>query len=247
MRGTGGGWTAPAAVLIDPAGVLSRAVAAPQPWKLLLVLLVAAAVLGLGTLPRQLEMLWAALPDAGNPLLDAQSAALRRGLLRLIFFDRLVPLPAALFAGLALVLTADPVLMLPASRRRELLTVAVLGLAPLLVQRVGELAMTWLVDPSRVAAAGEALTVPHRFASGARLFWREPGPAPYWVELLEVRVNLFTLWCAGLWSIGLRTLDGRRWEAWQVLLPLACLAAGSFLTWLLGPVVVPIILRGVGG
>jgi len=243
----GHSWAQPAAVLLDPAGTVTRALAAPHPWRLVLALALASAVLGLGTVPAQFGMLSAALPDAGNPLLDAQTGALRAGLLRLIVADRLVPLPAALLGAVVLVLTADPVLMLPTARRRELLTVAVLGLSPLLVQRIGELAMTWLVNPGQAVAAGDALTVPHRFATGARLFWQTDGPAPSWVELLEARVNLFTLWCAGLWSLGLHALAGRRWEPWQVLLPLACLGAGGLLTWLLGPLVVPAILRGLGG
>jgi len=235
------------AVLLDPAGTVARAIASPDPWRLLLALALASAVLGLGTVPTQVEMLRTALPPAGNPLLDARTGALRAGILRLIVADRLVPAPAVLFGALVLVLTADPVLMLPVARRRELLGVAVLGLSPVLVERVGELAMTWLVDPGRAVVAGDALTVPPRFAAGARLFWQAAGPAPAWIELLESRVNLFALWCAGLWSLGLHGLAGRRWEPWQVLLPLACLGAGGLLTWLLGPLVMPAILRGFGG
>jgi len=226
---------------------MARTTASPDPWRLLLALALASAVLGLGTVPVQVGMLRAALPDAGNPLLDAQSAALRAGILRLIIADRLVPAPAALLGAVALVLTADPVLMLPVARRRELLAVVVLGLSPVLVGRGAELAMTWLVDPGRAGPAGDALSVPHRFTAGARLFWQADGPVPPWIELLEARVNLFTLWCAGLWGLGLHALAGRRWEPWQVLLPLACLGAGGLLTWLLGPLVIPAILRGVGG
>lgn len=246
MNPPGRSWTAPVAVLLDPAGTVARAIASPDPWRLLLMLALASAVVGLGTLPAQVGMLSAALPLVGNPLLDAQTETLRGGILRLIVADRLVPAPAVILGALALMLTADPVLMLPVARRRELLAVAVLGLSPVLVQRIGELAMTWLVDPGRAVAAGDALTVPHRFAAGARLFWHAAGPAPAWIELLEARVNLFTLWCAGLWGLGLHALAGRRWEPWQVLLPLGCLGAGGLLSWLLGPLVVPAILRGIG-
>jgi hypothetical protein len=166
---------------------------------------------------------------------------------RLIVADRLVPLPAALVAAVLLLLAAEPVLMLPAARRRELLAVVVLGLAPILAERVGELAVTWAASSGIGAAAGDALKAPHRFASGARLFWRSPEPAPLWVELTEARVNLFTLWCVGIWSAGLWSLESRRWAPWQVLLPLACLVGGGLLTWVLGPLVVPMVLRGLGG
>lgn len=240
-------WTVPAIALLNPAAGLTRAIARPEPWILLAVLVAAWVTVGLATVPRQLEILQAALVRTGNPLLDAQTEALREGLVRLIVADRLVPLPAALAAGLLLVVATEPLLMLPAARRRELLAVVVLGLAPLVVERVGELALTWATSIAPGAPAGEALRVPHRFVSGAGLFWRTSAPAPLWIELLEARVNLFTLWCVGLWSAGLRMLDGRRWEPWQVLLPLACLVGGGLLTWVLGPVVVPMILRGVGG
>lgn len=240
-------WTAPATVLLDPVAGLGRALARPEPWILLAVLTATWVALGLAALPRQLEILQAALPRTGDPLLDAQTAALREGLVRLIVADRLVPLPSALVAGLLLVAAAEPVLMLPAARRRELLAVVVLGLTPLVVERLGELVLTWLTSAAPGTSAGEALSAPHRFVSGAGLLWRSPAPAPPWVELLEARVNLFTVWCAGLWAAGLRALDGRRWEAWHVMVPLACLVGGGLLTWVLGPVVVPMVLRGFGG
>lgn len=240
-------WTVPATVLLNPAAGLTRALARPEPWILLAVLTAAWAALGLATLPRQLEILQAALARTGDPLLDAQTDALRAGLVRLIVADRLVPLPSALVAGLLLLAAAEPVLMLPAARRRELLAVVVLGLTPLVVERLGELALTWFTSVAPGTSAGEALRAPHRFLSGAGLFWRSPAPAPLWIELLETRFNLFTLWCVGLWAAGLRVLDGCRWESWQVLLPLACLIGGGLLTWVSGPVVVPMVLRGLGG
>jgi hypothetical protein len=240
-------WRVPATVLANPAEALSRAIARPEPWVWFATLAAAWVALGLATVPRQLDILQVALVHTGDLLLDAQSDALREGLVRLIIVDRLVPLPTALVAGLLLPLVAEPVLMLPAARRRELLAVVVLGLAPLAAERVGELVMTWATSVAPGMSAGEALQAPHRFVSGAGLFWRSSAPAPLWIELFEARLNLFTLWCGGLWSAGLRALDGPRWEAWHVLLPLACLAAAGLLTWALGPIVVPMVLRGVGG
>jgi hypothetical protein len=134
--------------------------------------------------------------------------------------------------------------MLARQRQPAIWAVVLLGLAPLLVQRVGELAITYvaaIADP----VAGDAVTAPHRFVTGPLLLWRGEGPAPGWLELLSRRVNLIVLWCLALWSLGMQQLDGGRWQLWHAALPAACLAAAGLLTWMLWPIVLPLVL-GVG-
>lgn len=240
-------WWSPVTVLVSPAAGIAQVLAKPHPWMLLAILASAWILLGLATVPRQVELLHLVLASTGEPVLDAQTEVLKAGLLRLIVADRLVPLPTVLVGGVLVFLAAEPVLMLPSARRRELLAIVAVGCAPLVVQRFGELAMTWMTTVAPGMSAGEVLRLPHRFASGAALFWRSPDPAPFWIELLEARVNMFALWSAALWAIGLHALEDRRWAVWQILLPFACLVAGGLVTWVLGPLVVAVVLRGLSG
>lgn len=230
-------------VLVDPVSAQRRAVERPSPLAITLILVVALTSLGAATLPRQIAVLDAAFAPTGDQLADLQAAMMRPGLLRVMVADRLVPLPAVLVAGLLVVFAAKPLLALPHSQGRAVWTVALLGLAPLVVQRVGELAITYVfpipVDPP----AGMAVTLPHRFSTGPSLLWA--GDAPAWVQLLDPRANLVALWTLALWGVGLRTLDGRpRFESWHLLVPALCLVGGGLTTWVLGPLVVTAILGG---
>jgi hypothetical protein len=240
------GWTLGFRVLVDPRAAARAATKAPSPWAVLGVLALYWTALGLGTLPRQLALLSEAFAPTTDPALSAGRDALTSGLVRLIVVDRLVPVPAALLGAALLVVAAEPVLMLSRDRRPALAAVAALGLAPLLVGRLGELAFTWLVNPLAAPSPGAALTLPHRFATGARLFWVGESSPPAWVELLETRANLVTLWCAALWAVGLSQLDSGRVQAWHVVLALGCLAVAGIATWAIGPMVVPMVLRGLG-
>jgi len=233
-----------AAVLVDPRGGMRTVAERPRPWALVVSLGAFLVALGLATLPRQLALLDRTMGATGDPLLDAQTELLRSGVLRLIVADRLVASPTLLVAALFLALAAEPVLMLARQRQPAIWAVVLLGLAPLLVQRVGELAITYvaaIADP----VAGDAVTAPHRFVTGPLLLWRGEGPAPGWLELLSRRVNLIVLWCLVLWSLGMQQLDGGRWQLWHAALPAACLAAAGLLTWMLWPIVLPLVL-GVG-
>ncbi|MGD2136506.1 MAG: hypothetical protein PVF27_10110, partial [Gemmatimonadales bacterium] len=109
--------------LVDPSAALRRAVEAPHPWRVAVWLGGLALALGLATLPRQLPALAEAMPPLGDPRLDAQTAALRDALTRLLLADRLVPSPSVLLAALLLVLAAEPVLMLARERRTAIVTV----------------------------------------------------------------------------------------------------------------------------
>jgi hypothetical protein len=234
-------WGSGLAVLVDPQGALTRALASPRPWLLLAVVALAWLILGLGTLPRQLGLLDMALAPTGGDMTASHVGALTAGLTRLMIVDRLIPLPAVLVASVLLFLTAEPILMLAADRRRELLVVIVLGLAPLVLLRAGELVVAWFTDIGPGVSPGEVLRLPHRFASGARLLWREGGPPPAVLETLEARANLFSAWSVGLWTYGLSRLDTAGLRAWHALLPIACLVGGGLVTWITGP----LLLTGV--
>lgn len=228
--------------LADPPEAMRRAALDPRPLRTAAALAGAALVLGLATLPRQVAILNRVLAPTGDPAGDMYHEALRAGLLRLIVADRLIPSPALLLAGVLLVAMAEPVLMLARDRRKAIVQVAVLGLATLVVDRVGELSITYLLPLASQVTAGDAVLAPHRFRTGPLLLWRAASPAPAWLELLEPRANLIVLWTVVLWSLGLRELEGRRLSGWHVALPLACVLGGGVVTWILGPLVVPAIL-----
>ena len=240
IRRGGPAWQ-PLAVLADPGGVLRRAVTAPHPAAIGAALFAALAALGLATLPRQVSLLGAALAPTGDLLLDRQQAQLEAGVLRLIVVDRLVPAPTLLVAGLLLACSAEPVLMLAREQRRAIWAAVLLGLAPLLVQRVGELAITYLTDQPGWNA-GDAVTLPHRFVTGPLLVWRSGHP-PLWLQRLDARSGLIVVWAVGLWAAGLKQLDGGRLQPWHVALPAACAAGAGVITWLLGPVALAAVLR----
>jgi hypothetical protein len=215
----------------------------PVPLLMLTVVLCTTAMLGLATIPRQLALLAAGLPAPADPLLVAQQEALRAGLVRLMVMDRLAPQPAVLLGAAFLFLTAGPVLMLARDNRGALAAVIVLGLAPLAVDRIGELGISYLLTVEGAATAGDAIRLPYRFETGPLVFWRDAAPAPLWLELLDARVNLASLWCVALWSVGVQQLDGGRWAPWHVALPAACLAGAGFATYAVAPLVVPVIMR----
>lgn len=233
----GRSWVAPFAALVDPHMAMNGAIRAPHPWRSFTVVAIAWVVLGVGTLPRQLALLGQAIAPGGADAAAPHLRALASGLTRLIIVDRLVPLPSVVLAAVLLYLAAEPVLVLPTSRRRELISVIVIGLTPLVILRAVELVLTWSVHAGTGISLGEVLRLPHRFAFGAALLWRHGGPAPAVLEILEARVNLFSLWTAGLWAYGLTRLDTGGVRAWHALLPVVCLGVAGILTWASGPIV----------
>lgn len=236
------GWRRLGSVLIDPVGTNGVATRDPRPWTMLVALVVGLSVLGAATLPRQLMLLNRTLGPTGDALLDAQNALLRSGLLRLMIADRIIPSPTLLIAALLLVLAAEPVLALARDARPAIWTIAILGLAPLFVQLIGELALTYLLPVGAHATPGDAVSAPHRFVTGPLVLWRRSEVAPAWLELLDPRVNLIALWCVAIWSLGLRQLDGGKLAAWHVALPLWCLAGAGVLTWILAPLALAALL-----
>jgi hypothetical protein len=236
-------WRPLSAVLVDPVAAFRAAASRPAPGLTLAALAATTTVLGLATLPRQLMLLGRGLPFTGDALIDAQHEALRHMVTRLIVIDRLVPQPAVIVAAILVLLAAEPVLMLARDRRKAVLAVVVLGLAPLVLDRIGELAISYLLSPTSQATPGWAMTIPHRFVTGPVVFWRGAESAPQWLEILDARVNLVSLGCVALWSVGLRQLDGKKWESWHVLLPSACLVGAGLITWALTPLVIPVLIQ----
>ncbi|MDH3289593.1 MAG: hypothetical protein OEO20_04860 [Gemmatimonadota bacterium] len=236
-------WRLPGLALVDPWTAYRGAVQARRPILALASIGAVVVALGVATVPRQVAILNRTLVSLGDAALDAQREVLRAGVLRLIVVDRLVPSPTLLVAAILVLVAAEPVLMLARDQRPGLVAVIGLGLAPLVVQRVGELAVTYLLGPGAHLTAGDAIMAPHRFATGPALFWAGSVTVPEWVELLETRVNLVSVWCAGLWALGLHSLDGRSWAPWHLALPILCLAGAGVLTWAFGPMVIQIVLR----
>lgn len=231
-------WT----VLADPVSAMRRALAHPEPARVGLLLLLVVVLLGMATVPRQFALLAVQLPALPSGS-QGPEAVLRDGIERLIVLKRLLPSPTLLFAAVALALVAEPGLALAATSRRAIWTVVWLGIVPLVVDRVGELAVTYLVADS-VRTTGDVIKLPDRFLTGPMLFWRGEGSPPGWLVMLESRLSLITLWSVGLWAVGLRELDGaKRLEAWHVLLPLGCLILAGALTWMLTPLAVAVALR----
>jgi hypothetical protein len=198
------------------------------------ILLAGVTALGALTLPRQLGLLGAALRHGPHP------PAFAAGLERLILFDRLVPPPTVVIAGLLLAWTADPLLGLARDMRPRVWAVVVLGLAPLLAQRAGELGLTYLASVPAPVTPGSALGLPQEFVTGPAIFSRHD--APRWLQSLSARVNLVTASSVVIWATGLRKLDGGSWRAWHMFLPAACLAGAGIATWWFEGVAVALIL-----
>lgn len=232
-----------AAVLVDPAATTRAVVRAPALVPTAAALVVTLVSLGVATLPYQLPALAQALAPAGDQLLDAHHAHLWHGLIRFLVADRVVPSPSLLVAAMLIILAAEPVLALARDRRQALWAIVLVGLAPLAVQRLGQLAVTYAPLGEGAGSPGVVLQRPHRFVTGPLLFLGGAEP-PSWAYVLEARVNLIALWCLTLWSIGLRSLDRRGLQAWHVGLPLAALAIGGFVSWALTQPVLAVVLGG---
>jgi len=222
-----------AMALLRP-GAACRAVAEqPRPFGLAVLLAILVTAVSSATLPRQLTLLDQALAPGGDMLRDLHRAAMHAGLLRVIVVDRLVPPPTLVLAAVLLVIASEPVLAVAEDRRRALWAIAIAGLVPLLVQRGGELAVSYLVDTPSRPVPGFPIALPQRFATGALLFWWRDDAPPDWLLSVNARLNLFAGWCVVIWSAGLRQLDRDGPTAWHVALPLGCVALAGLTTfWL---------------
>ncbi len=228
-------------LLVDPWRAMGAAGTGRGAGAGLAVLGAGLAALGAATLPRQVDLVHRLLPRMGGAAADGHAQALREGVIRLMVVDRLVPNPTLLVAAVLLALAAEPMLGLADDRRRAIWQVTLLGLTPLLVQRVGELLVTYLVPAAAFVTPGDAVGAPQRFATGPRLLW-SGAVAPRWAEVLEPRLNLVVLWVAGLWAVGLARLEGGRVAPWHVALALACVAVAGAATWAVAPVALAVVL-----
>jgi hypothetical protein len=105
------------------------------------------------------------------------------------------------------------------------------------------LAVTYLTSPDTVSRPGDAIKLPHRFLSGPLLFWTGAESPPGWLVSLDQKLDLVTVWCLTLWTLGLRELDRAALAAWQLWLPVGCLAIAAAVTWAATPYVIGVILR----
>ena len=236
-------WRLLVAAMADPATGVREVRARPTPVRTLLGMVLVIVAVGAATLPRQLAVLARALAPSGDPSRDAHHRALAAGLTRVVLFDRLVPPPTVLVAGFFVLVLAEPVLALARDRRQEVRAALLLGLTPLVAQRLGELAVTYLIATPGRPSPGLAVSLPQQFLTGPAVFWLTD-EAPAWIQAFSARVNLVTLWSVGVWAVALRELDGRRLSPWHVALPVACLGGGALVTWTLESPVLSMILGG---
>ena len=229
-----------ASVLVVPGRAVSVAESTPSPEAVLCLLIGGAALLRATTLPRQIGELSSQINGVTSDALAAHYAAMRSGLIRLIVFDRLVPPPTLVLSAFLVGLAAGPALSLSRDQDRLLWTAILLGLAPIAIQRIGETVATYL---TAAGTLGDAITLPQVFATGPGLF---AGADHRWVEQLDASLNLVSLWCLFLWAGVLWVLDGGKWKAWHVGLPLLALVIGGVVTGVLGPAVIRGILIGSG-
>ena len=243
MKTVGRIFRAMLSVLIDPiAGV--RSAAREPPTAVWTVLLVTVVLIGVATIPRQLALLSSVFPSIQDPMLSAQQQRLQAGLIRLISADRIVATPTLLLASVLVVIAAEPMLGRSENARGALWAVIGIGVSPIVVARLGELAITYVLPDSALSTPGSVITLPHRFTTGPLLFWRHAEPPSAALEAIDPRINLIALWCVVLWALGLRGLSARqRFETWHFALPVACVGITAVVTWAAAPLVVTAILR----
>lgn len=235
-------WKLLGTVLIDPVRATRAVAREPSFQGLALATVSSLLCLGVATLPRQLTVLRQALGATGHANQDLHYSLIAPGLTRVIVADRLFPSPTLLLAACALVVLAEPLLALARDRRGTLWALAVLGLAPLLVQAIGELLLAYSGAIDGRPTPGMAVSLANGFHSGPQLLWPAGTTPPKWLVLLDARLNLISLWCVALWSVGLRTIDGGSFRGWHLGVPMASLAVGAVSTWVLGPVAIMAVL-----
>jgi hypothetical protein len=170
-------------------------------------LLLLLALLGALALPRLSALLAASLAGNGATLLGAHDAALRTGLGRYILADRMLPPLPYVFGALIAAAVAAPVLAGRGVRAGTVVGVLVAGASPLLVQRLGELAVVWLT-PGGDLAAGEIIGLPARFNPGVAGILAAAGTSVGgWRSVAAEAANAVGLWVVLLWGWGLARLD----------------------------------------
>jgi hypothetical protein len=183
--------------------------------------------LGAASLPRLLGLLDATLQGGAA---SAHAEVLRGGLARYLVADRLLPpLPFVVAAALVAWIAAPAL----AGRRvagRAVCGVLAVGAAPLLLQRLGELAVVW-VTPAEGLVPGDVTGLAARFNVGAAGLLAAVGAAPGGtLSVVAEAANAIGLWVVGLWGWGLARLAhdashaGRRLPAWPFVLAVTAYA-----------------------
>lgn len=204
-----------------------------------LALLVSA--LGAAALPRLLGLLAASLDPGGSGGLARHASALHAGLARFLVADRVAPPLPFVAAALLVAAVAVPALGSRRVAARAVVGVLVAGAAPLLIQRVGELAVVWLA-PGAGLATGEITVLPERFNVGVAAILSAAGVSPGGaLSVVAEAANGVGAWVVALWGWGLARLDrgaaggAARMPRWPFVLAAGAYAAGYALYALLFP------------
>jgi hypothetical protein len=198
------------------------------------------AALGAAAVPRLLGLLAASLESGGAGALARHALVLHGGLARYLVADRLAPPLPFVVAALLVAAVAVPALGVRGVASRAVVGVLAAGAAPLLVQRLGELAVVWGAPAG--LAIGEVVTLPERFNVGVAGILSAAGAQPGGaLGVVAEAANGVGLWVVALWGWGLARLsggagggDGRR-PRWPFALAAVAYAAGYAISALLFP------------
>jgi hypothetical protein len=163
--------------------------------------------LGAASLPRLLALLAATLAPVGPPLAAGHAAALHQGLVRYVVADRLLPPLPLVAAALLVAGVATPILAVRRVAGRAVCGVLAVGAAPLVVQRLGELAVVW-TTPADGLVAGDVAGLAARFNVGLAGLLSAAGQAPGGaLSVVAEAANAIGIWVVALWGWGLARLD----------------------------------------
>ncbi len=196
------------------------------------------SALGAAALPRLLALLATSLSAGGPGALARYAEALRAGLARYLLADRLAPPLPFVAAAVLVAAVAVPALAARRVAARAVVGVLAAGAAPLLVQRLGELAVVW-GTPAAGLGTGDVIVLPARFNVGLAGFLAAAGAPPGGaLGVAAEAANAVGLWVVALWGWGLARLwagaDGRRAERpprWPFALAAAAFAWSAVQMW----------------
>ncbi len=223
----------PLRAVMHPSGALLETRAGSEAL-VILSLLALVAMLGALGLPRLLSLLAGSLAPGRTPLLDAHAAVLHAGLARYVVADRLLPPLPYLFAAALAAVAAAPLLAERGVRAATVACVLAAGAAPLLLQRLGELAVVWLT-PADALASGEIVGLPTRFNVGVAGVLAAAGVTPAGaLGVAAEAANAVGVWVTALWGLGIAGLArgeaaaarGAALPVWPFALTAAAYAAG---------------------
>ncbi len=236
----------PLEAMWDPAAAMDVA-GARHPLLAAAGLALLVAGLGAAALPRLLGLLAASLEPGGAEALARHAMVLHAGLARYLVADRIVPPLPFVVAGVLTAAVAVPVLGTRRVAARAVVGVLAAGAAPLLVQRLGELAVVW-ATPGAGLAAGDVVGLPVRFNVGVAGILSAAGVMPQGaMSVAAEAANAVGLWVVALWGWGLARLDAgaarcARRPRWPFALAAAAYAAGYALYAVLFPAYLMVVM-----